>query len=169
MSAISIIREVAASDELAFDLFFHVLDLSLAAHPEILLRPLDRGVSSSESPLPVSGFVHVLTERPLMFLPSLSVGCLRAFLDGYRLAAMEERHLECLDLEGFEHWVRQQLDLKGFFRWETAALSRFKGAEVKAFNWAVNELKSFAASRELPKRVYEIRVIGEGTNSLQDD
>ena len=110
-------------------------------------------------PLPCSGFLDVLEERPGMFAPA-SVRCLRAFLDGYGLAAAEEGHLECLDLEGFEHWVRKRLAIKGMFRWEQAILANFDGRELDAYAWAIKELKEFRSTKgPMSDRRYEVRKV----------
>lgn len=165
MSAIRIVRRLASSDDYAFDLFFDALDSALAANPDVLVKPLDRGFLTSEPPLPVSSFLDILTKRPMMFLPNSSASCLRAFLDGYCLAAMEEDHFECLDLDGFEHWVREKLDLTGMFRWEDAVLSCLRGSEADAFYWALTELKNFRASKgPLPDRVYEVHLVTDAVD-----
>ena len=134
------------------------LDSALACHPE-KLRPSQRPEWDGE-PLPVSGFLDVLTERPRRFFRTLSVGCLRAFLDGYSLAALESGFFECADLEGFEHWVREHFDLKGMFRWENAVLARFGWNEEVAFPWATENLKAYRASKgPLCDRRYEIHLV----------
>jgi hypothetical protein len=162
MGAMWIIRELAPDDEGAFDLFFQALDSVIAADPAFLTKPLDRSFLTNEPPLPVSSFLVALSERPAMFLPLTSVSCLRAFLDGYCLAAMEEGHFECLDLDGFEHWIRRKLDLLGMFRWENVVSVHFRGLEADAFRWTIEELKSFRASKgELTDRTYQIHVISE--------
>jgi len=92
-----------------------------------------------------------------MFLQTPAVGRLRAFLDGYSLAAMEEGHFDCVDLEGFEQWLRKKFDLKGMFRWENAVLARFQGDEANAFDWAARKLKAYRASKgPLSHRNYEV-------------
>ena len=78
-----------------------------------------------------------------MYLPRLTPGCLRVFLDGYRLACLEEGHFSCADLDGFEHWVRRQLSVRGMFRWEEAVLASFQGREEDAFAWSLRELKAY--------------------------
>jgi hypothetical protein len=160
-SAIEILLNLAPDDGTAFDLYFSALDSVLSAHPEIPLNLSDHVVPKGGTPYPVSGFLNVLTERPLMFLPVLSVGCLRAFLDGYNLAAMEEGHFECLDLEGFEHWVRTRYTVQGMFRWENVILSRCRGDERCAVDAALEELKAYRASKgPLSERNFEVVVRG---------
>lgn len=70
------------------------------SHPDGL-KPREKAVRSGEEPLPASGFLDVLAERPWMFLRRKSVGCLRAFLDGYCLAAEEEGYRDCRDFGWF--------------------------------------------------------------------
>jgi hypothetical protein len=157
LSDTMLLAMIAESDECAFDLFFEELDAALAAHPEGLRRCTPVGREGDPPPLPASGFLDVLSERPTMFLPTLSVRCLRAFLDGYALAAAERGHLECLDLDGFEHWVRQRNGLQGAFRWERVILMSLGGIEEYAFSSAIEELKAYRASQgPLSGRRYEI-------------
>ena len=99
-----------------------------------------------------------MTERPGSLLRRVSIGCLRAFLDGYSLAAMEGGFFECADLEGFEQWVRRHFGLRGMFRWEDAVLAQFGGDERVAFPWAVRELKAYRANKgPLSDRQYKFR------------
>ncbi|HXN49913.1 MAG TPA: hypothetical protein VN893_24895 [Bryobacteraceae bacterium] len=150
-----ILLQAAEDDERAFDLFFEELAAALASRADAL-KPREPRFLVGD-PLPASGFLDVLRDRPAMFLGRVSVGALRAFLDGYGLAADEEGHVECLDLDGFEHWVRKQLDLKGMFRWENAVLAQFGGDQSIAFQWAVRELTNYRASKgPLSERRYEV-------------
>jgi hypothetical protein len=152
-----ILRRIAESDEVAFALFFQELDVALAVESSGLCRREPFTWEGEPKPLPCSGFLDVLGERPYMFLPATSVRCLRAFLDGYGLAAAEDDCLECLDLEGFEHWVRKRLDIKGSFRWEDAILANFDGREPEAYGWAIRELKEFRSTKgPLTDRRYEV-------------
>ena len=99
--AAQVLLDVSQNDEQAFELFFRALDAAIAAQPDKLVA---RGPGPlADSPQPTSAFLDVLAERPGMFLRRASVGCLRAFLDGYSLAAIEQGHPECADLDGFEH------------------------------------------------------------------
>ena len=154
MSECQILRRVAGSDERAFDLFFEELAAALAAHPDRLRRV--ESISQEGEPLAVGGFLDALSDRPYMFLPSVSVSCLRAFIDGYRLAAIEENRPECLDLDGFEDWVRKKLGLRGFFRWEHAFLMHCDLDEGRAWAWAIRELKAFRAGQGPINSRYEI-------------
>ncbi len=156
-----ILLNLARDEEHAFDLFFSALDWTLAVNPDVLVRTADRGVPKGQ-PFPASGFLNVLAQRPLTLLRRRTVACLRAFLDGYSLAAMEEGQVECSDLEGFEHWIRKKLSLKGMFRWENAVLAAHQGTEAEAFDWALRELKSYRSSKGPPSDLnYEIRVTSE--------
>jgi hypothetical protein len=158
--ATQVLLDAAPDDECAFDLFFTALDAVTVGRPEDP-APRERPASEGE-PLPASGYLDVLTSRPAMFLRRITVGCLRAFLDGYGLAAIEEGHAECLDLDGFEHWVRRQLYLKGYFRWEDAVLGRFNGDEAAAFQCALRELKAYRTSKgPISPRRYEVVVVGD--------
>jgi len=158
--AVWILSEIAQDDEAAFELFFQALDLALISYPSAWSSFFPREIPAGFQPIPLSGFLNVLTSRPLSLLRTLSVGNLRAFLDGYRLAALEEGHLECLDLEDFEHWVRRQLELKGMFRWENAISADCQGQEPKAYEWAIRELKAFRATQgPLSDRNYEFIAI----------
>jgi hypothetical protein len=158
MDAAHVLLAITQDDERAFDLFFAALDAAIAGHPDGLI--LRAPALKEGEPLPVSGYLDVLTERPAMFLRRVTLGCLRAFLDGYSLAAMEEGHPECVDLDGFEYWVRRQFDLRGYFRWENAVLLQFNGDEVAAFQWAVRELKAYRASKgPVSPRHYEVVLI----------
>lgn len=150
MSAMWILQKVAHDDHRAFDLFFDHLNTVLSAHPEALLSPEVMEGRTVESPNPVSALLELLVKRPRMYLQRLNPGCLRAFLDGYRLACLEEGYFECADLDGFEHWVRRELNLKGMFRWENAALASFQGNEEDAFTWSLRELKAYRESRGAP-------------------
>ena len=160
MSASMILRNIVQDDARAFDVFFEALDSALAAHPGALSRSVVPRELNDQPPVPASAFLDALTEWPAMFLQPPSVGALRSFLDGYCLAAMEEGHFECLDLEGFEHWVRKELDLKGLFRWENAVITRFLGNEGRALEWALKGLKSYRLSKgALSGTRYEVRRI----------
>jgi hypothetical protein len=164
--ATAILLEIAQDDdEQAFNLFFAALDAALASHADDL-KPGRTGWDGE--PLAASGYLDILGERPAMFLRRVSVGCLRAFLDGYSLAAMEEGFFECADLEGFEHWVRRQFNLKGLFRWEDAVLAQFGGNEGIAFPWAVRELKAYRASKgPLSDRRYEVHSTSGGVDRTE--
>lgn len=159
--AVHILLDIAQDDQRAFDLFFAALDGVIASHPDGL-KPREKAVRSGEEPLPASGFLDVLAERPWMFLRRKSVGCLRAFLDGYGLAAEEEGYRDCKDLDGFEQWVRQRLRLQGLFRWEDAILTANAGDEAAAFQQALKELKAYRMSKgPLSDRRYRVVVVNE--------
>jgi hypothetical protein len=151
MGAVEMLRRIAETEERAFGLFFEDLDVFLLGHPTALQRNPARVLNVEHAP--ASANLDLLAERPRMYLPEASVGCLRAHLDGYSLAAVEDGHPECSDLEGFEHWVRKEFDLKGLFRWEAAALKEYSGDEHSAYSWAVQALKAFRASKG-PLRAY---------------
>jgi len=142
---VHVLAQIAQDDERAFGLFFSELDAFLTSHPDL--------AKAGETPFrgelvpAASSFVSDLSDRPGMFLVPVTVGGLRAAVDGYSLAAIEEGRPECADLEGFQDWVRKELDLKGYFRWEDAILSRFRSDESAAFEWTVRELKAFHAGR----------------------
>jgi len=146
LNAIGILQEIVLDEEQAFDLFFTHLASLLLACQEILLNPADRGNRGGKTPLPASGFLNTLTERPLAYLGRRNPRRLRAFLDGYRLACLDEGFLECRDLDGFEKWVGRKLRLRGGFRWENAVLERFQGQEKPAFEWCISKLKEHRAS-----------------------
>jgi hypothetical protein len=157
--AVWILQEIVQDDERAFDLFFDSLDSAIAARPDIMLKPVEVSVTSDRPPLAASSFLNALGERPFSLLRSRSVGCLRAFLDGYSLAAVEEHHGECADLEGFEHWIREKLHIKGMFRWERAVFTNCQGDEVRAFEWAIRELKEYRATKgPISDRNYEFKI-----------
>lgn len=143
-----ILLEVAKDDERAFDLFFSDLDAAISAYPDRLKVLPPRNLEGE--PLAASGYLDVLTERPAMFLRRVSVGCLRAFLDGYSLAAVDELRFECADLVGFEQWVGRHCGSRGLSRWENAVLEQFRGDESAAFQWAVRELKAYRATKGPP-------------------
>lgn len=165
-NAYQVLQEVAPDEERAFDLFFEQLKAALAAHSDVLSNPNPLKGRGGEAPLSVSGFLEVLTNRPNMFLPKLAPGCLRAFLDGVRLASVEDGHFECADLDGFEHWVRRKLGLKGIFRWENAVLASFNQAEKEAFDWSLQELKAYRASLgPLSERKYEVEILRAGSDT----
>jgi hypothetical protein len=170
-SAISILLNLAPDDGTAFDLYFKALDSLLAAQPEILANLPDHPPAKDGfEPLPVSGFLNVLTTRPGLYLPVRNAACLRAFLDGYSLAAMEEGHFECLDLEGFEHWVRVRYHVMGMFRWENVILARCRGDESVAFETALTELKEYRASKNPHnERHFEVVVHTTDRNLCKDE
>jgi hypothetical protein len=147
MNAMSILQRLAADEESAFNLFFGHLETVLAAHPEVFLKPELREGRSDESPSPVSALLELVGGRPKMYLPRLTPGCLRAFLDGYRLACLDEGYSDCADLDGFEQWVRIQRGVTGMFRWENAVLASFQGREEDAFAWSLDNLKAYRKSR----------------------
>jgi hypothetical protein len=150
MNAISILQRLAGDEERAFSLFFGHLETVLAVHPEVFLKPELRERRSDEPPSPVSALLELVGRRPKMYLPRLTPGCLRVFLDGYRLACLDEGHSDCTDLDGFEHWVRKQRSVKGMFRWENAVLASFQGREEDAFAWSLHELKAYRESQGPP-------------------
>lgn len=159
--AVDILLDIAQDDQHAFDLFFAALDGAIPSLPDAL-RPREKPAAPEEEPLPASGFLDVLAERPWMFLRRKSVGCLRAFLDGYGLAAEEEGDRGCRDLDGFEHWVRDRLRLKGLFRWEDAILTHSAGDQGSAFQRALKELKAYRISNgPLSDRRYQVVVVNE--------
>jgi len=51
-----ILLELVQDEEPTFDLFFSALDAALAAHPDVLLHPVDRSFAKGAAPLPTSGF-----------------------------------------------------------------------------------------------------------------
>jgi hypothetical protein len=145
LGVFQLISQIASDDQAAFDLFFTELDVASLSHSEF---PEVRGSRSDTFTLePASSFLGAFSSRPSMYLTPVTVGGLRAALDGYSLAAVEEGHSECADLDGFERWVRDQFMLKGLFRWENAILTQFLGDQNEAFQWAVKELKAYHASR----------------------
>jgi hypothetical protein len=88
------------------------------------------------------------------------------------LAAIEDGHPECSDLEGVEHWVRKALDLKGYFRWDAAIVKACSGDEAAAYKWAVKALKAYRTSKG-PGRAFSFQCIeresktaNEGDRSL---
>jgi hypothetical protein len=156
LSASEILLKVTHDDERAFELFFDALDSAIARK---LVNPGSEVCGPKEEPLPSSGFLNALGVRPYLFLPRLSSGCLRAFLDGYSLAAIEHDRTECCDLDGFEQWTRVLFNLKGYFRWDKAFATAYAGDEVKAFERALSELKAYRTSKGLPNiRDYEVIV-----------
>ena len=108
MNSMGILRHLVADEERAFSQFFEHLDTVLATYPEVLLKPEILERKSKEPVPPVSALLDLVSQRPRMYLPRLTPGCLRAFLDGYRLACLHEGHFDCADLDGFENWVRRQ-------------------------------------------------------------
>ena len=100
-----------------------------------------------------------------MFLRRTSVGCLRAFLDGYSLAAVEEGFRTCVDLEGFEYWVRERFCLRGLFRWEDAILTQLGGDEATAFQWAVRRARAAQLATQA-FRAEDAQQIEAGLSSL---
>ncbi len=162
LNSYGIIQRIAPNDQEAFDLFFQDLDAVLGANSHLIKNPKSVGDRRGQSPLPVSGFLNVLTTRPRMLLGNrLAPGILRAFLDGYRLACLENGFFECADLDGFEHWIRRKLPgIRGMFRWENVVLAQFQGREEEAYSWAIQELQCFRASLGAPnQRDYEVVVI----------
>jgi hypothetical protein len=147
MNSMGILRLLVADEERAFSQFFEHLETVLAAHPEVLLRPEILERKSEKAIPPVSALLDLVNQRPRMYLPRLTPGCLRAFLDGYRLACLDEGHFDCADLDGFDHWVRRQRGVQGMFRWENAVLSSCQGREEDAFAWSLRELKAYRESR----------------------
>ncbi|HTB98405.1 MAG TPA: hypothetical protein VK716_15450 [Terracidiphilus sp.] len=145
MDVFWILQRVAPSDEAAYELFFRHLETVLSMNTEIMhaSKPTE---AASQEPLDLSCFLDVLGERPGFYLPRVSVGCLRAFLDGKRLALIESNNAECNDLDGFDSWIRNRLSLKGLFRWENAVLQHFGGNESDAYPWCIQELKAFRKS-----------------------
>lgn len=149
------LNAVAESDQRAFDLFFADLDIFLLEHSEKLKR--SPASYLYREPIPASAWLQFFIERPAMYLPEVSVECLRAHFDGYSLAALENGNPECADLSGFENWIRKQLDVKGSFRWETLATQRFR-SQQDAFDWAINSLLAFRESGG-PLRSYSFDLI----------
>lgn len=157
MDAFWILRRISPNDQIAFELFFRHLEAVLAANSEILKNPKLIEASGSKPPPHLSCYLEMLEKRPGIYLPCATVGCLRAFLDGRRLALLDNRHFECADLDGFEHWIRKKLDLKGLFRWENVILQHFVGDDKRAFTWCLQELKAYRASIGPPSdRKFEI-------------
>ena len=160
--------DVSQDDEQAFELFFAALDAAIAAHADRLVAREPRPLT--DDPPPASAFLDVLAERPGMFLRRASVGCLRAFLDGYSLAAIEQGHPECADLDGFEHWARRRLGLRGYFRWENAILTLNNGDEAAALGWALRELEAYRATKDPPShRRYKVVPIEAPTQAAETD
>jgi hypothetical protein len=164
MGTTEMLRRIAGDEDRAFDLFFEELDLFLVAHPGATQREPARFVNLA--PVPVSADLEYLAERPLMYLPEMSVGCLRAELDGHGLAASEDGHPECSDLDGFDHWVRKELGLKGLFRWENAIVREHCGDEAAAYSWAAKELKAYRLSNG-PVTVFQRGVLDRKTGAIE--
>jgi len=156
MSMEDMLTAVAESDERAFELFFNDLESFFLANPSAVKRKSVRFIHMQ--PIPASAEICRLAQRPPLFFPDESVGRLRAHLDGYALAAIESGNESCSDLEGFEHWVRKQLGLKGLFRWEHAILQHFHGDQRSAFHWAMEGLQSFCEARGL-RRYYDFSLV----------
>ena len=146
MGTFGVLQQIAHSDERAFDLFFTELDAAIGQRLDSVkvLQQDAAGVFA-----PASRFLEAFLDRPARYLTPVTVGCLRAALDGYSLAAIEEGHLECADLTGFEHWVRASFALKGMFRWEDAVLAHCFGDESRAFQWAIKELVAYRSGSKL--------------------
>ena len=157
LSAYTILQVVAPDMEDAFSAFFFQLDRALEAHEAIWSKGVPLKKHLTEAPLPVSAYLQALTKRPGMFLPRTSPGCLRAFLDGVRLARIDEGQPQYADLDNFEPWIEEKLNLRKVSRWENAVQAHFASHEREAFNWALQELKQFRATLgPLPEKHYEI-------------
>jgi hypothetical protein len=142
---VQILMEVSqANEEKAFDLFFSDLDLFTTSHPDSIDA---RGVlDQSEVRQPVSWFVEaVLANRPAMYLSWITVGGLRAAIDGYTLAVVDAACLECADLDGWEEFLRGKLNLSGLFRWENVILARSTGDQRAAYEWSIQQIRAFVA------------------------
>lgn len=150
MNAMSILQHLTTDEERAFCLFFSHLETVLAAHPEVFSKPELLERQDDGQPAPVSALIELIASRPKMYLPRLTPGCLRAFLDGYRLACVDRELFDCADLDGFEHWVRRQRSVNGISRWENAVLASFQGREEDAFAWSLRELKAYRESQGPP-------------------
>jgi hypothetical protein len=144
LGVFQLLRRIAQNDERAFDLFFTELDAFIGSHPDVV--NMVESAALRDTFAPASSLLHGFSDRPAMYLTPVTVGGLRAAVDGYSLAAIEEGQRECADLEGFEHWVRNKFALKGYFRWENAVLAQLGGNESAAFEWAVKELKAYHAN-----------------------
>jgi hypothetical protein len=149
-STTEILLQVAEDDEASFNLFFAELDAALAAHPEgFRLVP---GQTEGDSPFPFGGLLEVLrVSPPGIMLPDRSIRCLRAFMDGYGLAAAEHDHMEVFDLPHFEYWIRRRYRLKGAFRWEAAILAAHHQNEEQAYDAALAEMIAYRATTGLDK------------------
>ena len=55
--------------------------------------------------------LNALEEMPPFFVLIPTVECLRAYINGYYLGAAERGYFDCLDLDGFEHWLRKKYQL----------------------------------------------------------
>jgi hypothetical protein len=139
--------QIASADAAAFDLFFRELDfvMNCSSEAPVIEPPIVTGRRQS-----ASWFLNtIMADRPAMYLSQVTVGALRAALDGYMLAAWEEEDLEAADLEGFEHWVRRKFSLKGLFRWENIVLVRLASREPEAYRWAIDELNAYRSSKSI--------------------
>jgi hypothetical protein len=141
------LRRLAEDEEKPFDLFFSEVDVCLAQKPEAARRRSARFVY--RAPPPVSVVLN-LFEKPLMFLPRISVRCARAVLDGFERAALDTGHPRPIDLSGFAQRVRDHFSIRGGLRWEKAILDQFSGDETAAFEWAARELNTYRAQQGLP-------------------
>ena len=141
---IQILQRIANDDERAFHLFFRELAAAIAATGKPAPAP---AAGQKLTPYPASAYLRSMAKRPALYFGRPTVSRLRAFLDGYCLAAEEAGHLECLDLDGFEHWVRKQLDLKGMFRWEEALIAVYDGDDAAAYNLGLRSLREYRETK----------------------
>ena len=144
MSAGEMLGDLAESDEHAFELFFQELESFMTAYPASFERKPARFLNKEL--VPVSAWLDMLVERPAMYLPRESADCLRAHLDDYALASLEVGHPECADLQGFDLWLRAEMDLKGYFRWDSIFVKRCRGDEKLACRCAIESLRAYRAT-----------------------
>jgi hypothetical protein len=156
VSAGDMLAEAAESDERAFDLYFDELDAFQVAYQTSFEKRPARFLNKQI--VPVSAWLDVLAERPTMYLPRESPECLRAYMDGYVLASLEAGHPECSDLEGFDLWIRKELGLRGYFRWESVFAKRCGGDERLGYKYAIESMREFRASKG-PVRLYSFDYI----------
>jgi hypothetical protein len=136
-----ILMSLAGSDERAFDLFFEELRVADSAMGSSISRA--SVVRSTVEPRPVSTYLENLRDKPAMYFGTTSVTMLRGFVDGYSLAADEDGRSDCADLSGFESWLRNLLQLRGAFRWESFFLAAHSFRDEAAFDAAMSSLLAF--------------------------
>ena len=96
--------------------------------------------------IPVSGMLNAIEEKPFYFVINPTIESLRAFLDGYSLGVAERGYFDCLDLDGFDHWLRSKYKIQGYFRWERFLWTPL-GDLYTPFRSAIHELREFRASK----------------------
>jgi len=71
----------------------------------------------------LSGLLHKIKERPQMYISGLSINYLRAFLDGYFLAASnEERDVIGGELGAFRDWLAAKHKITSNQSWSQVVL-----------------------------------------------